>query len=68
VGLFGGSILLGNGDGAFQPAIDFNVGGLSLTTGDFNRDGKLDLFVPGAILLANGDGTFQILCGQMPVR
>jgi FG-GAP-like repeat len=64
------SILLGNGDGTFQPHLDFYSGGLTplnMTVGDVNGDGKLDLIVsnsqePGreiAVLLGNGDGTFQ---------
>src|SRR5215831_4404637 len=65
------SILLGNGDGTFQPAVNFSAGNSpsAIAVGDFNGDGKLDLAVlqPGAngvagsvgILLGNGDGTFQ---------
>jgi hypothetical protein len=61
------SVLLGNGDGTFQPRIDYAVGSLpsSLAVADFNRDGKLDLVVTNAadstvsVLLGNGDGTFQ---------
>jgi uncharacterized repeat protein (TIGR01451 family) len=64
------SILLGNGDGTFQPALMADAGGpqLSIALGDFNGDGKLDLVVitrfggasgPGvSILLGKGDGTF----------
>jgi len=61
-------VMLGNGDGSFQPQIFTSVPTpLFLTTGDFNRDGKLDLAVICApfqqpmmldILLGNGDGTF----------
>ena len=61
------SILLGNGDGTFQAHVDFVVGAAptGLVTGDFNRDGNLDLAVTRqysdkiSILLGNGDGTFQ---------
>lgn len=61
-------ILLGNGDGTFQPALIIPTGTnpFTLATADFNGDGKLDLAVVrifGAyqvdILLGNGDGTFQ---------
>jgi len=41
------SILLGNGDGAFQPRIDFPapIGANGIAAGDFNGDGRLDLVV-----------------------
>jgi hypothetical protein len=41
------SVLLGNGNGSFQPAITTNLlaGATSVVVGDFNGDGKLDLTV-----------------------
>lgn len=59
------SILLGNGDGTFQPAQNIAVaGGVGpIVTGDFNGDHKLDLAVGSetnaTVLLGNGDGTFR---------
>lgn len=64
------SILLGNGEGTFQTAVNYPVGlvAFSLLVADFNGDGKLDLAVGDitnngpsnvSILLGNGDGTFQ---------
>ena len=65
------SLLLGNGDGTFQPAGQYAVGSdpRAIVAGDFTGDGQLDLAVaaydpdtgPGyiAVLLGNGDGTFQ---------
>jgi hypothetical protein len=65
------SVLLGNGDGTFQPAVSYNVqvDPTSVTVGDFNGDGNPDLAVANAgskggqgsvsVLLGNGDGTFQ---------
>ena len=61
------AVLLGNGDGTFQPPVLYAAGSdlSSIVAGDFNGDGKLDLAVTDSgtnevsILLGNGDGTFQ---------
>ncbi len=69
----GVNVLLGNGDGTFQPAIEYGAADVvSVARGlvaDFDGDGNLDLLVfssDGAtkndevnVLLGNGDGTFQ---------
>jgi hypothetical protein len=65
VGSEGGvAILLGNGDGSFQPPpADLDYDALYLLAADFNGDHKLDIAAIGQtgieILLGNGDGTFQ---------
>jgi hypothetical protein len=61
------SVLLGNGDGTFQPARNIPVGGglTAIAVADFNGDGRADIAVTSlynhnvSILLGNGDGTFQ---------
>ena len=61
------SVLLGNGDGTFQPQVTYAVGQCpdAIVAGDFTGDGRLDLAVANAlddtvsVLLGNGDGTFQ---------
>jgi hypothetical protein len=68
------SVLLGNGDGTFQPAVNYAAGNnpYSIVFGDFDGDGYADLAVtsdtdlanpPGQnslnVLLGNGDGTFR---------
>ena len=66
--------LKGNGDGTFEPAVQIPIIGATihgdLYVGDFNNDGRLDIFVsedPLAhslcrpiVLLNNGDGTFRV--------
>ncbi len=62
------SVMLGNGDGTFQPTRELPAGfGMyRMTAGDFNRDGIKDLAIGGGntqlyILLGAGDGTFARL-------
>jgi len=53
------SVLLGNGDGTFQPQIRLGGGGSSpsgLVAGDFNRDGRLDVAIA-----SYADNTVRIL-------
>jgi Bacterial Ig-like domain (group 3)/FG-GAP-like repeat/FG-GAP repeat len=63
VGPGGVSLLLGNGDGTFQPAVNFATGTNphSVAVADFNGDGFADLATAGglAVMLGNGNGTFQ---------
>jgi hypothetical protein len=69
------SVLLGNGDGSFQPAVTTDVlnngpglgVALSLAVGDFNGDGRTDVALNTLgsassaveVLLGKGDGSFQ---------
>jgi hypothetical protein len=61
------SVLLDDGTGTFQPAVDSLLGAAPqfVAVGDFNADGKADLAVADlwsdaiSILTGNGDGTFQ---------
>jgi hypothetical protein len=71
----GVTVLLGNGNGTFQPAVAYGSGGVrsfSVAVADVNGDGKPDLLVTNVyasntnwnngtvgVLLGNGDGTFQ---------
>ena len=69
------SVLLGNGDGAFQTAVNYTAGmsPRSVAVGDFNGDGRTDLVVANygslagtqltnssvSVLSGQGDGTFD---------
>ena len=65
------SVLLGNGDGTFEPQKTFLTENVyswgSLAGGDFNNDSQLDIAFTEVytgcvgILLGNGDGTFESL-------
>jgi hypothetical protein len=81
---FEGSIgvLLGNGDGTFQPVVTYSSGGIlaiSIVVADVNGDGRPDVAVANfsdprkgggsvGVLLGNGDGTFHpvVTYGLMP--
>jgi len=58
-------VLLGNGDGTFQPAMAFNSGvnTTRVFVSDLNGDGRADLIVLDGstfdVLLGSGDGTFR---------
>ncbi len=61
-GTFG--VLLGNGDGTFQPVTTFSSGGnyaYAIVTADFNSDGNLDMaatnLVSATVAICLGDGT-----------
>src|SRR5205085_2079289 len=64
-------LLLGRGDGSFEPGTDLDVAAVgaarwpqSIAVSDVNSDGFPDVIVAnvygaGTVYLANGDGTFQ---------
>jgi hypothetical protein len=60
------SVLLGNGDGSFQPAVSYpaDVGSASVAVADVDGDSVLDLVTANtysgdvSVLLGNGDGSF----------
>ncbi|HTQ55593.1 MAG TPA: VCBS repeat-containing protein [Bryobacteraceae bacterium] len=75
------SILLGNGDGTFRPALSLPGGNYprSIAVADFNHDGNPDLAVANespssggsvTVFPGNGDGTFQtpsfLMAGTYP--
>jgi hypothetical protein len=66
----GFEVLMGNGNGSFQAAVNtpFSNGFVSLAVGDFNGDGNTDVALSNngtgsgpliSIYLSNGDGTFR---------
>jgi hypothetical protein len=64
-------VLLGNGDGSFQPAVNYETGGApnySLVVADVNRDGKLDLIVSScsssASTCGSAEGVVSVLLGN----
>ena len=72
------AVLLGNGNGTFEPPVLYTVGTAvntptSLTTGDFNHDGNLDVAVANtgnntvSILLGNGSGSLTPLGAPISV-
>jgi hypothetical protein len=59
-------VLLGNGDGTFQPVVNYSGGNHTsgVAVADVNGDGKLDVLETdvgngAGVLLGNGNGTFQ---------
>jgi hypothetical protein len=66
VGGAGVAILLGNGDGTFQPEVDYGSGMTGpVAVADFNNDGRIDVLGIGrvgdlAVILGNGDGSFGL--------
>ncbi len=69
-------VFIGNGDGTFQAysSISATASVFTLTVGDFNGDGKLDIAAPTEtssnslqIFLGNGDGTFQSPLNSTPM-
>src|SRR5208282_1527288 len=62
------SVLLGNGDGTFQPALTYGSGAMwvySIVVADVNGDGEPDLVV-GNETLSGGDGSVGVLLHTTP--
>lgn len=63
------NVLLGNGDGTFQPAVSYDSGGkqtLSMAVADINGDGKPDLLVANPCA-ANSPSCYESLPGSAGV-
>jgi hypothetical protein len=68
------SVLLGNGDGTFTlsgSSLNIPIMPECIAVGDFNGDGKADVFVVAQmglvyVLEGNGDGTFAIIANPAP--
>ncbi len=66
-------VLIGTGDGTFKtlPAVSTPDYLTYLAVGDFNQDGKPDIFAFAAdgttALLGNGDGTFRVTASAPPI-
>ena len=63
------SVLLGNGDGTFQPQRTFGAGDhpVSIAVADLNGDGKPDIVVANDVIVKTGGGqygTLTVLPGQ----
>jgi hypothetical protein len=71
--LFSGStfsVLLGHGNGEFDPPITFSMGALAI--GDFNQDGVSDILLSTGVFLGDGLGSFSlvgssVIIGQYPL-
>jgi hypothetical protein len=64
------AVLLGKGDGTFEPAVAYDSGGLdamSVAIADVNRDGKPDIIVGNSYCIESsscGNGTVGVLLGN----
>jgi hypothetical protein len=60
------TVMLGNGNGTFQPQVDYSIGAsiVNIVLGDFSANGKLDLALSNnsstLIIPGKGDGTFDL--------